>query len=351
VGRSSSTPSPRRRALGVALVCLVVGGASAPAHGLPPPSSAAAQQAAPQEPAREPAPLSPGALRERAEEQARSVGEVGRTFADRLIEKLPAIAAGLVVFALFWLFAGVAGRVLVKLFARAQTDPALAQVALPLARLSILGLGALVAIEQMGFNVGSLLAGVGIAGLAIGLAAQETLANLLAGFALLWDRPFRLGDNVTIAGTFGTVTEIGLRSTRLRTLEQLEVTIPNKEVAQQQIVNHSRYPEIRINVPLAVGYREDLDRVRSVLLEAVAARAEALDEPAPQVVVTALAESAVELELRLWVRNPVPESATRFELLELAKRALDEAGIEIPFPQRTLHLSEPVRFEAGAAPG
>ncbi|MGH7336740.1 MAG: mechanosensitive ion channel family protein, partial [Myxococcota bacterium] len=194
-----------------------------------------------------------------------------------------------------------------------------------------------------------LLAGVGIAGLAIGLAAQETLSNLLSGFALLCDRPFRLGDNVTIAGTFGTVTEIGLRSTRLRTFEKLEVTIPNKEVAQQQIVNHSRYPEIRINVPIAVGYGEDLDRVRGVLLDAVASRATSLEVPAPQVVVTAMADSGVELELRLWVRNPIPESATRFEFLELAKRALDGAGIEIPFPQRTLHLAAPVRI--ADAPG
>lgn len=279
------------------------------------------------------------------------IEEMGRTLSERIASHLPGIVAGVAILALFWFLSRLSGRVLRRVFARAETEPALAQLVVPLVRVSILALGALVAVEQMGFNVGSLLAGVGIAGLAVGLAAQETLSNLLAGFALLWDRPFRLGDNVSIGGTFGTVTAIGLRSTRLSTLERLEVTIPNKEVAQAQIVNHSRYPEIRIHVPLAVGYREDLQRVRGVLLDAVAAHAGALAEPAPQVVVTALGESAVELELRLWVRNPVPESATRFELLELVKRALDDAGIEIPFPQRTVHLPATVRLDGGAAAG
>jgi small conductance mechanosensitive channel len=307
-------------------------------------------QAAPQEPAPAPAPLSPRALRQRAEQEARSMGEVGRTFVDRLIEKLPAIATGLFVFALFWLFAALAGRVLAKLFVRAHADPSLAQVALPLSRLAILGLGALVAIEQMGFNVGSLLAGVGIAGLAIGLAAQETLANLLAGFALLWDRPFRLGDSVTIAGTFGTVTEIGLRSTRLRTLEQLEVTIPNKEVAQQQIVNHSRYPQIRVNVPFRVAYGESIERVRQLVLAAVATEDKVLAEPAPQVVVTALEAAGVALELRLWMANPVPEKATLFHFLELAKNLFEREGVVMPSAPTSVQLVELPRTATPPAP-
>jgi small conductance mechanosensitive channel len=276
------------------------------------------------------APAAGQAIGERARERARSLGEVGSDFLDRLIDHLPNLAAALAIFALFWLFARLSARVLKRLFARTHTDPALAQVAVPLARLSLLGLGALAAIEQVGFNVGSLLAGVGIAGLAIGLAAQETLANLLAGIALLWDRPFRLGDSVTVAGTFGVVTEIGLRSTRLRTLEQLEVTLPNKEVAQRQIVNHSRYPETRLHVPLRVGHGEPIARVREVLLEAIAAEAHVLAQPAPQVVVTALDVTGVALELRVWLKNPAPPSATLFHFLELAKSRFDAAGIALP---------------------
>jgi small conductance mechanosensitive channel len=287
----------------------------------------------------------------RAVEELGALDEFLAALGERLRSHLPGIVLGVALLLLFWLLARASGRVLRKLFARAETDPALAQLALPLARLAILALGLLVAVDQMGFNVGSLLAGVGIAGLAVGLAAQETLANLLAGIALLWDRPFRLGDAVTIGGRFGTVTEIGVRSTRLRTLEQMEVTIPNKEVAQGEIVNHSRYPEIRIHVPFAIGYREDPKRVRRALLDAVAGNPVVLAEPAPQVVVTALADSGVALELRLWVKTPVAESATLFHFLELVKATLDAAGVEIPFPQRTLHLPGAVRVAAAGGAG
>lgn len=260
---------------------------------------------------------------------------------------LPEILSGIAIFVPFWYLSRHSGKVLRRLFERSQTDPALAPIVLPLARLSLLALGLLVAVEQMGFNVGSLIAGLGIAGLAVGLAAQETLANFLAGIALLWDRPFRLGDNVTVAGRFGVVTEIGLRSTRLRTLEQLEVTIPNKEVAQQQIVNHSRYPQIRINAAFAVGYREDLERVRALLVAAVARQPGVVAEPVPQVVVVRLGESGVECELRAWVATPVAESASLFDLLELVKATLDANGVEMPYPQRTVHLAAPVQVASG----
>lgn len=285
---------------------------------------------------------------ERARERARSLSEVGTDFLDRLIAHLPDLVAALAIFALFWLLARLSARVLTRLFARTHTDPALAQVGVPLARLSLLGLGALAAIDQMGFDIASLLAGVGIVGLAIGLAAQETLANLLAGIALLWDRPFRLGDSVTIAGTFGVVTEIGLRSTRLRTLEQLEVTLPNKEVAQRQIVNHSRYPETRLHVPLRVGHGEPIERVRAVLLEAIAAERDVLEQPPPQVVVTALDVTGVAVELRVWLKNPAPPTATLFRFLELAKSRFDAAGIAIPSTLPPVPPVEPP--PAGGAP-
>jgi small conductance mechanosensitive channel len=266
---------------------------------------------------------------------------------DRVVQHAPGIVTGILVFLFFWFLSRLSRKVLKRLFARADTDPAIANLALPLVRWAFVAIGVLAAVEQMGFNVGSLLAGVGIAGLAIGLAAQETLANLLAGFLLLWDRPFRIGDTVTISGVNGTVTGIGLRSTRLRTLEQREVTLPNKEVAATNIVNHSSFRAIRHNVPFSIGYRESVARVRELLLAAVAQDPGALREPAPQVVVTALGESGVALELRVWVATPVADSASLFWYLELVHATLGRAGVEIPFPQRTLHLTQPVQIATG----
>lgn len=264
--------------------------------------------------------------------------EVGETLVARAIEHVPGMITGAVLLLLFWGLGRLTARLLRRVLNRGTADPALANVAIPLARFAVYGLGVVAAMEQMGFNVGSLLAGFGVAGLAVGLAAQETLGSIFAGFVLLWDRPFRLGDAVTISGTFGHVTEIGLRSTRLRTLEHREVTIPNRQVIQEQIVNHTRYPFVRVNVPLAVGYGADLDQVRQVLIGSLSDNSAVRPEPAPQVVVVALGESAVQVELRVWIADLNAERGSLFSLLESAKRALDAAGVEIPFPQRTLRL-------------
>jgi len=277
-------------------------------------------------------------VREELRRAPQNLREVGETLVDRAIEHLPGIVIGLFLLLLFWALARVNARVLRRIFARAGTDPALANVAIPLSKIAVFLVGVLAALEQMGFNVGSLLAGVGVAGLAVGLAAQETLGNIFAGFVLLWDRPFRLGDFVTIRGTSGHVTEIGLRSTRLRTLEHREVTLPNRQVVQEQIVNHTRLPRTRVNVPLSISYAADLDRVRAVLLDSVTSNPGVVADPAPQVVVVALADSAVQVELRVWIADPSAEGANLFRLLEDAKRALDAAGIEIPFPQRVVQV-------------
>ncbi len=192
--------------------------------------------------------------------------------------------------------------------------------------------------EQMGFNVGSLLAGVGVAGLAIGLAAQETLGNIFAGFVLLWDRPFRLGDAVTISGTFGNVTEIGLRSTRLRTLEHREVTMPNRQVIQEQIVNHTRLPQgahqrtarRRLRGRSRPGARGAARIGGRQPRRGPGAGAAGGGRRAP--------DSAVQVELRVWIEDPSAERANFFHVLEIAKRALDAAGVEIPFPHRVVHM-------------
>jgi small conductance mechanosensitive channel len=128
-------------------------------------------------------------------------------------------------------------------------------------------------------------------------------------------------------------------------VDQLDTILPNKEIINQKIINHTLNPMMRLGIPVGIAYEEDTRRAREVLLAAVAGHELLLDEPAPQVVVTALADSSVNLELRVWLRDPYSERQAICALLELTKIALDEAGIEIPFPQRTLHLPEAVRLE------
>lgn len=257
---------------------------------------------------------------------------------DKLVDFVPAILAAAIILLVFFLLHRVAARLLAGVLRRTRADAGLQGVSLRLARYALLGLGLLMAANQLGFEVGSLLAGLGIVGLALGFAAQDTLANLIAGFTILWDRPFRTGDMVTVAGTTGQVVEIGLRSTRIRTFERRDAILPNREVVNQLIVNHTLTPESRLRVPVGISYAEDPRRARGVLLAVAKAHPLVAAEPAPEVVVTELAPSSVNLELRAWLADAHREAEVRAELLEQVKLALDEAGIEIPFPQRTVHV-------------
>lgn len=277
-------------------------------------------------------------LKEELRATPHNLQEVMTDLVDRFFRHLPGVLTGIVVYLFFWLLARLAVRLVRRLAARARADEAMRELLVPLTRFAVLATGVLMALDQMGFEVRSLIAGLGIAGLAVGLAAQETMANIIAGFAILWDQPFRLGDTVTMAGNQGQVSEIGLRSTRIRTFDQREVILPNKEVVQQPIVNHSRSPAMRIDAPIAVAYGIAVERVREVLLAAARRSLPVLDSPEPQVVVTALGESGVTVELRVWVADPLAPTSSRFLLLEVAKSALEEAGLEIPFPQRVVRV-------------
>lgn len=272
--------------------------------------------------------------------QGRTWIELGRALLDALIERLPSLFTALVVLLLFFLLAWAGVRILRGVLQRSKVDPALGHLLLPLVRYTIIGLGVIMALSQAGLNVGSLLAGVGVAGLALGLAAQDTLANIVAGFTILSDRPFRIGDRVTIADHYGQIVETGVRSTRLRTLEHLDVILPNKEVIDHTILNHTLTENLRLGVPLSIAYRERVPEAREALLAACGTMEGIKEIPEPEVVVTKLADSGVELELRLWLENPQDERQMRFRALERAKEALDEAGIQIPFPQRTLHVAD-----------
>lgn len=275
--------------------------------------------------------------------------DLSEQFLRRVVDFLPRLAAAVLVLLVFALLHRLATRALGNALRESKADPALRSVGLRLARYLLFGFGLLMAANQLGFAVGSVLAGLGIVGIAIGFAAQDLLANLIAGFTILWDRPFRIGDIVTIAGTQGSVTEIGLRSTRLRTFDVRDVILPNKDVINEKIINHTSTPELRIDLPFAVGYGEDLGRVREVLLGAAQGHLEIAAQPAPQVVVAALGESAVEVELRFFLRDARVERNLRAEVLEQAKLALDAAGIEIPFPQRVVRIAGPVELAAPPA--
>jgi small conductance mechanosensitive channel len=197
----------------------------------------------------------------------------------------------------------------------------------------------LLVLSQLGIDLSALIAGLGIAGLALGFAAKDSLENFISGITILLDRPFRVGDWVTVGEHYGRVTNITLRSTRLRTLNQETVIFPSRDLVTQPVVNHSDGTPLRVDVPFGIAYKEDIDEAR----ETVMALLDPLDERLVEggghrVVTTKLNDSSVDLELHVFVKDPGNAVPVRFHFVERVRKALAAADIEIPFPHLQLFI-------------
>jgi small-conductance mechanosensitive channel len=193
------------------------------------------------------------------------------------------------------------------------------------------------ALDALGVPTTSMLAVLGAAGLAIGLALKDSLSNIASGVMLIVLRPFRAGDAVQIAGQEGIVERVGIFQTQLRAYQNHDIVLPNSEVTTSPIVNFTSRGERRIDVTVGVGYGDDIRHAREVLLGIARANEKVLDAPETDVLVTGLGESSVDLVLRAWVKTP-DFVATRSELTEAIHRDFAQAGVSIPFPQRDLHV-------------
>jgi small-conductance mechanosensitive channel len=190
-------------------------------------------------------------------------------------------------------------------------------------------------------DVTAWLASAGIIGIAVGFAARDTLANLFAGIFILADAPYKLGDFIILdSGERGRVTDIGLRSTRLLTRDDVEVTLPNAVIANAKIINESGgpYEKERVRVEIGVAYGSDIDRVREVLLEVAKDCNLVADAPPPSVRFRQFGDSALVFQLRGWIAEPVQRGRAVDRLCTGIYKRFQEEGIEIPFPQRVVHM-------------
>jgi small conductance mechanosensitive channel len=200
--------------------------------------------------------------------------------------------------------------------------------------------GLVMALDQLGVNVAAALAGLGVAGIAVGFAAQDALTNIISGIMIFIDRPFRVGDWVTTSDVYGKVSEITLRTTRIRTNRNTWVVIPNRAIIDSVLENHSKRGGMRVDVPVGIAYKEDIDRAREILLDAVRDIPDQWRDLEPEVAVVALGNSSVDLQVRVWIENPGRLRPTHAEIVERSKKALDAAGIEIPFPHLQLFVDD-----------
>mgnify|MGYP005850117379 CR=1 FL=1 len=211
-----------------------------------------------------------------------------------------------------------------------------------LTQLSVYTFALLVVIGLFTDNVGSLLVGAGFLGIVVGMAARQTLGAVLAGFVLMFSRPFEVGDWVEIGDREGTVTEISIMSTRLRSFDGEVVTLPNDTVRSGSIVDKSRRNRLRIEIEVGVDYDADIDRAADLLAETVADVDDVAAMPEPAVVTKRFADSAVVLGVRYWIRNPSMRKRWRTQTaaMNAIKVELESAEIAIPFPQQTLSARE-----------
>ncbi len=197
----------------------------------------------------------------------------------------------------------------------------------------------LAAIDSLGVNVTSLMAILGAAGLAIGLALKDSLSNFAAGVMIIIFRPFKIGDYIAAGGTAGVVDEIGLFATLMHTPDNQRIIVPNSAIIGGNITNTSALPTRRVDLVFGIGYDDNIGQARDIIMSVIEADERILADPAPTVAVAELADSSVNLNVRPWVES-ADYWAVRPDLLEIIKVRFDEAGITIPYPQQDVYLHE-----------
>ncbi|MGD1967607.1 MAG: mechanosensitive ion channel family protein [Desulfobacterales bacterium] len=203
----------------------------------------------------------------------------------------------------------------------------------------------IVALDMLGVNIVPFIAGAGVAGVAVGFAAKDTLSNLIAGILLIIDRPFEVGDRIEVwrapagSATWGDVIDIGLRATKIKTTDNIVIIIPNNEIMLRDIINYTHISEkIRVRINIGIAYDADLQKAKDLILKVAEATEWVTDDPPPKVVVRNFGESSVDLQLRVWIKDARQRMNTISHITDVVKESFDAEGIEIPYPKRDINI-------------
>ncbi|UWQ92024.1 mechanosensitive ion channel [Aliisedimentitalea scapharcae] len=243
-------------------------------------------------------------------------------------------AKALAVLIVGWIVAGmIAGAVRRRIAANPEIDQTLGNFAASLVRWVILAMVLIAVLNLFGIEATSLVAMMGAATLAIGLALQGTLSDLAAGFMLVLFRPYKIGQYVDIGGTAGTVKDLNLFVTELATPDNVQIIVPNGQAWGAIITNYSHHDTRRVDFVFGIDYGDNADKAMQIITELAEADARVLDDPAPWVRVTNLGDSSVDLTARIWCQA-ADYWDIKFELTKAVKEAFDAQGISIPYPHR-----------------
>lgn len=237
-----------------------------------------------------------------------------------------------------WMLANwTAEKVRVKAGASEKFDDTLVPIFGQTVRILILIITVLAVLGQFGIQTTSIIAVLGAAGLAVGLALQGTLGNIASGMMLLILRPFKIGDVVDIGGTMGIVDEIGLFTTEMHSFDNIGIVMPNSNVWGSKIMNYTKFDIRRVDMEFGIGYGDDMEKAKQLIVGVLDQDERVLKEPEPLIAVATLGDSSVGIRVRPWTRTE-EVWPLRYDLTQKVKEAFDANDISIPFPQRDVHL-------------
>ncbi|HSD69339.1 MAG TPA: mechanosensitive ion channel domain-containing protein [Woeseiaceae bacterium] len=264
---------------------------------------------------------------------AKLFGELQTTGLDLGLNLLAAI----VIFYVGRTVARILTRGVRKVMESQSVDPILVSFVSSLVQWGLMAFVIIAAITKLGVQTASLVALIGAAGLAVGLALQGSLANFAAGVLIVLFRPYKVGDWVEAAGVAGSVVQVQVLTTILQTADNKQIIIPNGQIMSSIITNYNANTTRRVDLVVGVSYGDDIDKVRRALEEVTSADSRVLRHPECQIAVSDLGESSVNFVVRPWV-NATDYWDAKFALTEAIKKRFDKEGISIPFPQRDVHI-------------
>jgi small conductance mechanosensitive channel len=247
------------------------------------------------------------------------------------------VVAGIAVFVVGRWIAKALTRAVERLMEKSNVDATLIKFTGSMTYIALLTFVILAALGQLGIQTTSFIAVLGAAGLAIGLALQGSLANFAAGFLMILFRPFKVGDYIEGAGVAGTVEEIQIFTTKIVTPDNKTVIVPNAKLTNDNIVNWTVKGTRRVDMVFGIGYGDDIDKTKNIIAEVLAQDTRILKEREPTIAVSELADSSVNFVVRPWVAAGDYWNVY-YSVTEKVKKALDENNVDIPFPQRVVHM-------------
>ncbi|GAB4020748.1 mechanosensitive ion channel family protein [Spirosoma migulaei] len=267
-----------------------------------------------------------------------------RDFMKGTVERLPYLIVGAVVFMLFWLLGKGIKKLINKVAVQSHSiNDTLASLVSRIASafISIIGFLAACVVVFPSFKPGDIIAGLGVTSVAIGFAFKDILQNFFAGILILWRRPFKVGDQIRVNNFEGTVEEINMRSTRLKTYDGERAILPNGDLYTSSILVRTAYPKRRIKFVVGIGYPDSIEEARSVIHHVLNGIEGVLKDPVPWVYVTELASSSVNLTVFFWVESQQANALkVSDQVVTGIKLALDKASIDMPFPHTVVLLEK-----------